>query len=430
MQKAKTLTIAVTGVCAIILFAVLITSMSKLFKELPFKPTLADLGNPGCEIDPLDNNARPIVTISRSTEFLYPKWNETVLRFNYSEEVDFVCPGSVLLNSSQEILQGKCYNGTTFIINDQHINWSALKCAYNRSLIGTIRATKNKCNSNAGKELEIGFELTDGRFLRTILICFDPETQLAFWTYIKQIASINKRFRAYSTPPLWSSGQNIYNISDDINSLYTNANQRRTINQLLDLQANSTKYIKKQKESNHFLSRGHMAARADFFYPIQQNATYFMPNAAPQWQSLNKFNWNQTEVDVRNYASNHGVDLQVWTGVHGVTTLMNNNTQLPTKLYLYVNASTKALPVPEIFYKVVYNPDTGKGVALIGVNNPYNSTFIPICEDVSSKITWLRWNKDDQMKGFCYACTISSFRNVVEAVPSVDDKGLLLQLLV
>lgn len=109
-----------------------------------------------------------------------------------------------------------------------------------------------------------------------------------------------------------------------------------------------------------------------------------------------------------------------------MTTLPHEETGEPVDLYLFVNATSKLIPVPEIYWKVAYDPATETGVALIGVNNPYNQTFAPLCYDISSRITWLHCHKSNQENGFCYACTITTLRYVVDYIPNVPDRGLLL----
>ena len=322
-------------------------------------------------------------------------------------------------NSHKDVVSGQCISGTSFKINNKEVDWKHLKCS--STAYGTAKYTGNNCEGD-GKEIEIGFDIGD-RFLRSILICFNQTLQVVHYTFINQTASINQR--ALNVPrPAWIQGSGFYDIGS-VTDLYKRAQQRKTINTLLGLSATSTKYI---QDNNYFLSRGHTTARSDQFYGAQQNATFFLMNVAPQWQSFNGFNWNQVEIDVRDYGEANSVNLQVWTGVHGIAKLPHEKTGELTELYLYVDESTgrKALPVPELYWKVAYDPQTERGVALIGVNNPYNSTLTTICNDISSQLNWVNWKKNDQSQGFCYACRIDTFRRVVTNMPNVPVKGLLI----
>lgn len=156
-------------------------------------------------------------------------------------------------------------------------------------------------------------------------------------------------------------------INKTVDNLYKKIVQRNTINTLLGLTAKSTKCIKNDKL--YYLSRSHLAAKADFFYSAQQNASSKYINVAPQWQSFNGFNWNQTENDSRDYASRHNITLQ-WTGTYGYASLPHAQTRKEIKLYLYTVDNARALPVPALYWKILYSSDKNKGIVLIGLNNP------------------------------------------------------------
>ncbi|CAG9765125.1 unnamed protein product [Ceutorhynchus assimilis] len=380
----------------------------------------------GCSIDPFEADPYPLIVLANTNTFLYPNPGEKILRFKVNQRVDFICPGGGVnvgsLETDNGVLTGTCKKGTSFKIKRKTLDSSEIRCR--TPILRDIRATGNRCSwFDRGQELEVGFIVEDGRFLRTLSICFNQAKQLSEFTYIEQTPSINQQILGTPRPP-WLQGSGIYNIKGTISNLYLKKNQRTTINRLLGLPDKSTKYIK--NTGDYFLARGHLTARSDFFYAAQQNATFYMQNIAPQWQTFNSRNWNQIEADVRNYAAASGVNLHVWTGVHGITTLPHEKTGLPTQLYLFVNETSKLIPVPEIFWKAVYNPKTERGVCLIGVNNPYQETFSPICPDISKDIDWLHCDRTSQKRGFCYACNLTAIRFAMPILPRITDRGLLL----
>lgn len=65
------------------------------------------------------------------------------------------------------------------------------------------------------------------------------------------------------------------------------------------------------------MSKGHLAANADFVAMPERTATFCFLNAAPQWQITNAGNF----ATVENYARQivHGAErhLDVYTGTHG-----------------------------------------------------------------------------------------------------------------
>lgn len=85
------------------------------------------------------------------------------------------------------------------------------------------------------------------------------------------------------------------------------------------------------------------------------------------------------------------------------------------------------LPVPNIFWKVVHEPRSQAGVALVGHNNLVwvNQTDI-LCPDVSSQVPWLSWpERTDVKKGFAYACEVSAFRLKIGYLPKFVVSKLL-----
>ncbi|XP_030758961.1 uncharacterized protein LOC115884504 [Sitophilus oryzae] len=370
-----------------------------------------------CRISPY-GNLSPIVVLHNQNEFLYPEFHDLDLRFPPGTSVDFLCPGGEIIigsNTYTDISMATCIVGSLFEIHSQHVDFNDITCS--RIPDKNARYTGLDCENN-GKEIEIGFE-TSNNFLRTVLVCFDQSTQLALHTRVNITRAINKRVT--STPrPSFIQGRSLYSITS-VNSYYTRVNQRTTINNQLGLPAESTQYI---NTNTYYLARGHMTARSDNFYPSEQNSTFFFVNAAPQWQIFNAGNWYKVEISVRDYAEANDVDLIQWTGVYGVLTLPDSRGH-PTELYIYDVNGVKNLPVPEIFWKVVYDPISLRGIAIIGLNNPYAKSYTVFCDDVSDQIDWIHVAWDSVPEGLIYACEIEDFKKTVSYVPSFPVSGLL-----
>ena len=77
---------------------------------------------------------------------------------------------------------------------------------------------------------------------------------------------------------------------------------------------------------------------------LNQDATYYFTNVAPQWQGFNAGNWLDLENAVRDFVDNRNLDLVVYTGTNGVMELDDvNGNKVPILLY----PEDDRLPVPK-----------------------------------------------------------------------------------
>jgi hypothetical protein len=220
--------------------------------------------------------------------------------------------------------------------------------------------------------------------------------------------------------------QGIFFPGMSVNNLYTQNTQRQTISGLLGSTQLADKFI--DPSTDYYLSRGHLSARADFVYGSQQRATFYFVNVSPQWQIFNAGNWERLESSVRAYADRNKLDLVVYTGTYGVATLPNVN-ETETELYLYVDSNNnKAIPVPKLFWKAVYDPKSQAGVVFVGINNPHiyepKGDYL-ICTDVCSEISWVNWDQQNTKRGYSYCCEVGDFNSTVNTLPQFTVSGLL-----
>ncbi|XP_072383341.1 salivary protein Tsal2A-like [Diabrotica undecimpunctata] len=375
-----------------------------------------------CQIDPFDG-AAPLVLTARNSSILYPESGETTLKFRSGEFVNFACPGdNILLNGLmyQTTVEGRCLPNSQFEVFGKRYFWRDIACNFNPR--ATVKYTNSYCARDS-KMVEIGYDLGNNQFVSIMDICFNTSSQIALYSRYDITASIHSNDETFSRPTFYED-RDLYNLKGRIDTYYKKNRQKTTINNLLGLPPASSKYI---SNGDFFLSRGHLAAKSDFLYGFQQNATFRYINAAPQWQSFNGGNWNRAERSTRNYADRKKANLQVWTGTYGIATLPHESTQKPTELYLYVNQRTRALPVPALYWKIVYNPSNKRCVVLVGLNNPFeeNVSKYIICRDISNSLNWLSWQKSDTRKGYSYACTCNDFKNRVDYAPSLKVSGIL-----
>lgn len=351
--------------------------------------------------------------------FFLPDNNRTIT-LAYNQDVHLACPGSnLVLNNSllnEDGSLGTCTH-LNFLANNLMLPFSHISCHTYPYHIA--RYTGNTC-LNEHREIEIGFAV-GSRFLRHILVCFDESNQNTLYSQFNLTSAIGGQQTGQPSPS-WIQGD-FFDLYSTVNSLYTRSNQRSTINQLLGLDPLSYNYI----GDYTYLSRGHLTAKADFVYGAQQRLTFYYVNAAPQWQPFNSANWNYLEQDVRWFASNRSLDLIVYTGTFGVSTLPHAITNQDIELFLYVTDSAKAVPVPNLYWKVLYEPVTKSGVAFLSVNNPHRFNQIKdiICTDICSEYDWLTWSASNITLGYSYCCEVNDFRKNVTTLPDFEVVSLL-----
>jgi len=356
--------------------------------------------------------------------FYLPEGVDGIVTLATGQRMLLACPGNNNGFSNTNIglrtALATCISGTTFFVNLVSYNFSNFAC---RSYpFHTARYSGITCYDGTKRHIEIGFQV-ESDFYKLIDICFDDilyTTLYARATVVSGIAGFQRGF------PRPNFIEGIFFPGMSVNTLYTQITQRETISRLLGSTQLGDQFI--VPSTNFYLSRGHLSARADFVYGSQQRATFHFVNVAPQWQTFNGGNWERLESSVRAYADKRKLDLIVYTGTYGVATLPNVNGN-ETELYLYVdNNNNKAIPVPKLFWKAVYDLKSQSGVVFVGINNPHISHpqgDYRVCTDVCSKISWVNWDQRNITRGYSYCCEVDDFRSTVKYLPQFPVSGLL-----
>lgn len=169
-----------------------------------------------------------------------------------------------------------------------------------------------------------------------------------------------------------------------------------------------------------------MAAKADFVYGAQQRSTFWYLNTAPQWQTFNGGNWNSLEISVRRFAARRRLDLDVYTGVYGQMTMEDiHGKQQP----IYLHAEGAVMSVPKFYWKVIYDPLSKRGIAFVGLNDPFIRLVtddVYLCTDISERVEWLNWRPRNITLGISYACSVTDLRKAVPVMPLLDVIGILI----
>jgi hypothetical protein len=355
--------------------------------------------------------------------FYLPEGSNGTVTLSTGQTMLLACPGNLNgfnnTNIGLRTALATCVSGTTFFVNLVSYNFSNFACKRYPSHIA--RYSNNTCYDGTKPQIEIVFEV-ESDFYKLIDACFDDATKTTLYAKATIISGIAGYQKVFLRPGFV---QDSFFPGMSVNNLYTESTQKKTISNILGLQPSGNNYI----NATYFLARGHLSAMADFVFGSQQRATFHYVNVAPQWQTFNIANWKVLESSVRAYADKKKIDLVVYVGTYGVATLPDVN-GTDTELYLYVDINNnKAIPVPKLFWKAVYDPHSQAGVVFVGINNPYVSEpqgDYLICNDVCSNISWVKWDQKNIKKGYCYCCEVDDFRSTVNYLPQFPVSGLLI----
>lgn len=192
------------------------------------------------------------------------------------------------------------------------------------------------------------------------------------------------------------------------NSAYKRNNQ---INVFKELFGATQRYI----NDTSYLSRGHLAADADFVFSSGQFATYFYVNVAPQFQIVNGGNWLRVEKIARNLAMNYETDLTIYSGTLGQLRLPNAAGEQKD---VFLAAGNKII-VPNYFYKIIIDEQAKSGIVFVTSNNPFiaRNAIHPFCEDVCVRSGLDMKQFSDPRRGYTFCCEYDDFIGQVTIAP-------------
>uniref|UniRef100_A0A034WP10 DNA/RNA non-specific endonuclease domain-containing protein n=1 Tax=Bactrocera dorsalis TaxID=27457 RepID=A0A034WP10_BACDO len=364
--------------------------------------------------DMLDNS--PILTPHNQLEYMQPNSSGEIV-VPHGHWLSFHCADKFAEPYGGQTLQAQCAGDKNFFINNEKVNFSKINCT-TISIPTPIRT--GFCCSGEGTELIIiGNEIKSNGSCYTIptmQVCFDQIRQTTLYVEHKITpASIHYRKhvpRKNFTSDDFFGGRNI-------DPLYRTSKQIKALKRILG------KDVSIYVTAKNYLSRGHLVAKADLIFSGQQKSTFYYVNIVPQWQSFNAGNWSRIEDGVRQFAHDSNSTLLCWTGTWGVCTLPDVNNE-QRELYLGDDKqNNNVIPVPKLFYRIVIDAESRKGITFVGVNNPYlkieelTTGGYLIAEDVSDNIDWIKWDRKNIEKGYCYACSVPDFVAVVKDLPLV-----------
>lgn len=375
------------------------------------------LGTYGCVININKDlsTTQPLLIVPGQTNFFLPqnKFGEIFLQPH--EEVELFCTRNFLFpETTANSIVVSCMENDIVLYNKVPIHFKSIKCSSHA--YHTTRPTHQSCY-NQSDLIQIGFNLTSERFLDIIDVCFDSAAETTLYTHHIQMPQNIGHQRSVPRPHFIRGP--FFKRTPHINRLF-NKNQQRTVFEQTLGHSNISQHLVSEKTSL-FLVRGHLTPKADFLFGSQQRATFWLINAAPQWQSFNSGNWERIEQIVRQLIADRNIVVDIYTGTYGIVTYDDIDGQSKPIYLSRVNGSS--VPVPKLFYKVVLDVNATRGVAIVGVNNPFASldeieSEYVVCDDVADELPWFKVkDRKNVVKGYTYACAVSEFSEVVQHLP-------------
>lgn len=361
---------------------------------------------------------QPLLIHPNTTEFVYPSVRHGFIDLRLGEQMELFCTGGFTINPRITSMIVSCDEGNRFSYDGSQYGFRSFVCTRNHRNIA-VRSGRD-CYKGASL-LTIGFDV-ETRFIPLFNICFDENLEQTYYVQYRLTKFATSAQLANAQRPGWTQGEFFPN--KNVDQLYTIARQRETISEILGPEIAASMI----RSGSMFLARGHLAANSDFVFRSHQRATFHFINAAPQWQPFNNGNWLAIETASRQLATQRDTTLNVYTGTFGVSSFDDKNL---VSRDLFLDISSFQIPVVKLYYKILIDESDSSGIVLIGVNNPHltieeiKKSYI-ICTDVSEKITYVRWNRNDIRRGFSYACEVDEFLKVVPHVRGIRVSKLLL----
>ncbi|XP_016997013.3 uncharacterized protein [Drosophila takahashii] len=342
--------------------------------------------------------------------------HEGLVQLKHGEALEFHCIKNFTgLFSGYTFVNSTCWQQQSFLSMGSLYDLQDFVCTSWPTY--TARRTGRSCNGGTDL-LEVGFQLSalaSDDFLQTYDVCHNEETEVTRYVHHVLYPGSAQYQRSVSRPTFIPGD---FYGGKDVNTLYTQVQQNITVTQILGTDASPYFNI----SGNVYLARGHLSAKTDFVFGAAQQASFFFVNAAPQWQTFNGGNWERIEDSVRKFVADENMTADCYTGTWGVSTLPDVD-GVEKELYLDFDENNNGLiPVPKLYYRVVIDRLSRKGIVLLGVNNPHakleqiEREYI-ICEDIGDQLSWVSWTKEDLKRGYSYACTVEDFIAVVKDLP-------------
>lgn len=200
---------------------------------------------------------QPLYMYSNSSKFVQTEPNLSAFRLQRNETIKLFCPSGFRSRGGGgkvTALNATCLAGDQFKVENKTIQLKTLACSYHPE----HKAKYSKESCSVGDLFEIGFSV-DKLWAPLMSICHDSWDSSTKWTH-HQLNPSNALHQRSVPRPLFNAANHYKGIQPD--KLYKRNVQYQTMTDILKSEKLAAELI--QFNGEYFLSRGHLAAKADF----------------------------------------------------------------------------------------------------------------------------------------------------------------------
>merc|ERR1719334_447605 len=379
--------------------------------------------------------------------FIYPKDKSRVISINDGDTLELYCHGSQLNQDDTYIVQRKkslkeksielSCNKKKFVKLGETRGFNVERASCSQKQEPRLVRTQKECaplgSDGRTKGLDslvhvsIGWQI-GSKFVEQISLCVDESNFGTLWTkHTVRGASIEFRDKAKGRPGFrvdTSDNHRFFNWTTSswlTDGLYKKTCEYDTVKHelggLTKIGSPPEVIIETGDSATNYFAKGHLSPDAAFVYDVEQDATYYYINVAPQFQSFNNGNWKALESSVRDLGKKLGRDLEVVTGTHEILQYKNKKGK-NTKIFLEEEKSY--VPAPKYYWKVVKDPKTETAAVFIGLNDPHTKEAPKeLCENRCGEMgPWVDWELRELGSGYMYCCQLEEAQQAIKSIPS------------
>lgn len=347
---------------------------------------------------PIDNQP---VYLTASGELAKMNADEE-MTWSAGQKTKVFCSGpdnSVSLRLDRDITEIECVAGKKFKVAGHEINFENIMCA--KKITADVQDDHKKCGNGTGYSFNVGFKGRGSTFVTFIRSCYRNSTGSVLFTRhplhgdaVSTGCANESRhdFRSDGTVPQCAN----------LTKYFVLQNQQKRFTR-------ASEALGRRFNDNDRLDRGHLTPYCDGIFLTWKQATQFYINTAPEWKSINAANWRTVENMARGIAKELKKTLDIFTGTFGILNVDNVDMKLMDNGFV---------EVPKWFWKIIRDPATDHGIALVTLNNIFAIREPTICQDICEATNWDHENFNDYQRGFTYCCDVNSLRNVVHHIPA------------